>query len=434
MAYPKINDVGWVFRESFDSVSSVIDNGGTLDPASTVSGGFMTCVASGVDYNKYFYWMWETGFSIMLWMQANVSVPDTTYRRFLSYRIDADHTLIAAVRRSDGTVILQLRTASGSNTLAIISGLTLNQPILLTLTYDGTNFSVYEDDSLLATTSALGGSVIGEPSSNLVLGIGKGPTASFAGVISEVQVFDRAISLEAIGDIYNQTIFSEVDDSKALVSLPLRSNYFDGSDQVTDNIGSPGGTAQLGDGTTSSTFPTQLAPHGMNFDGGDYLSLDSGIVDITSNFTVIAQVIKEDKGATSDNDRVFSFIDDADNGFQFIYDQTTGKYAVYLRIAGSNIINSLTYGSYDEERIIHLSYVVSGGTGSFYRNGVLVETDGSTSVSLGGTSGYDIGRRADGTSTGFFKGSLFKTNIFGAALTETQIKWLYSKDERLLNI
>jgi hypothetical protein len=41
----------------------------------------------------------------------------------------------------------------------------------------------------------------------------------------------------------------------------------------TRNLGSLGGYAQLGDGYTAATFPTQVFPHGMSFDGAtDYLN------------------------------------------------------------------------------------------------------------------------------------------------------------------
>lgn len=43
----------------------------------------------------------------------------------------------------------------------------------------------------------------------------------------------------------------------------------------TDNIGSLGGYALLGDGSTTTTFPTQIAPHGMSFDTGDKLVLNN---------------------------------------------------------------------------------------------------------------------------------------------------------------
>ena len=53
----------------------------------------------------------------------------------------------------------------------------------------------------------------------------------------------------------------------------------------TRNLGTLGGYAQLGDGYTAASFPTQVFPHGMSFDGAtDYLQVDnsSGVFNFTS--------------------------------------------------------------------------------------------------------------------------------------------------------
>lgn len=54
-----------------------------------------------------------------------------------------------------------------------------------------------------------------------------------------------------------------------------------------DNKGTLGGYALRGDGSTTTTFPTQLSPHGMSFDGGDWLELlnTEALFNWTDSFT-----------------------------------------------------------------------------------------------------------------------------------------------------
>lgn len=61
--------------------------------------------------------------------------------------------------------------------------------------------------------------------------------------------------------------------NRSLINADLPGSYIDGSgNRVTRNLGTLGGAVQLGDGVTAITFPTQIAPHGMSFDGAnDYL-------------------------------------------------------------------------------------------------------------------------------------------------------------------
>lgn len=62
-------------------------------------------------------------------------------------------------------------------------------------------------------------------------------------------------------------------ESLALLNADLSSWWYDGAVAKTRNLGTLGGTVQLGDGVTPASFPTQVFPHGMSFDGAtDYLN------------------------------------------------------------------------------------------------------------------------------------------------------------------
>lgn len=68
----------------------------------------------------------------------------------------------------------------------------------------------------------------------------------------------------------------------------------------TINKGSLGGAAKLGDGSTLAKFPTQLSPHGMFFDGNDYIDVTDLDWSTLSAFSVCGYV----REVNLDGDRV----------------------------------------------------------------------------------------------------------------------------------
>jgi prepilin-type N-terminal cleavage/methylation domain-containing protein len=164
----------------------------------------------------------------------------------------------------------------------------------------------------------------------------------------------------------------------------------------------------------------------LYFDGvDDYISLPINLINISNNFTISIWIKKIDKGAVLDNDRIFSFVVDANNGLQFTLDNTTGKYGIFLIRSGVSTINQLTYGVYDVNNWVHLLYTVDGSSGSFYKNGVLTNSDGSASIGNGATFNYSIGRRSDALATTFFNGYIDDIRIYDVAIPTSQIKENY---------
>jgi len=162
------------------------------------------------------------------------------------------------------------------------------------------------------------------------------------------------------------------------------------------------------------------------FDGSDdYVSIPKSTVDISGDFTVEIWIDKDDKGAVSDNDRLFSLNDDGSNGFQLALADSSSKYGVQLMRGGSSVVNGLLYGSYDTS-MTYIAYVVSGSTGTFYRNGQTVSSDGSTTITIGSTYTYDIGLRGDHQSTTGFKGVMDEARISSSARTGNWIQTSYS--------
>ncbi|MDP6585184.1 MAG: LamG domain-containing protein, partial [Anaerolineales bacterium] len=164
------------------------------------------------------------------------------------------------------------------------------------------------------------------------------------------------------------------------------------------------------------------------FDGvDDYVSVPTTTVNISRNFSVSLWVNKDSGKVAENNDRMISFVDGADDGFQFIFDHDTGNYGALLERDGINVISGLTYGTYDADIWVHLTYVVNGSTGTLYRNGVVRASDGATGISTGNTQNYFIGMRGDQVGSTEFDGVMDEVMIFNRSLSATEITELYIK-------
>jgi len=248
-------------------------------------------------------------------------------------------------------------------------------------------------------------------------------------------VYNKSLSDEEVNDLYDEVTFSEVDDIKALVSLPLRSHYFDGADQVTENIGSLGGTIILGDGTTSTTFPTQVTPKGMSFDGGDYLESENASLQLTGDVTFGCYIkpistgtkyvmIQSAVGETEATNTLYSMFFNGSLVVGYLHEYSSGLNET------SSFTTALTEGVFN-----HVYFVRddTAKTVSVYLNGEYQENyTYGTSATGGSSTTLNIGTFAQQAGT-FMTGTVSLPRVFPFALTSTQMKFLYDKDRRLLN-
>lgn len=165
---------------------------------------------------------------------------------------------------------------------------------------------------------------------------------------------------------------------------------------------------------------------GQSHDGtNDYISISTATLSTGGDFTVSVWVNKTDKGTSDDNDRMAALVTDANNNFQLLCDDSKGKYAVLLKRSGSGVINQRTYGAFTAGSWVHLAYVVSGTSGTFYKNGVSISDDGGATVYDGGVSGYNFGRRPDATASTYLKGLLDEIRLSNYARSASWTKFEY---------
>jgi hypothetical protein len=270
---PRYSEEDVRFRELFDSAASVVKNDGVLAGNTVVAGGLATFdgASGNVNYPTHpdIDDHWADGGTFEMWATFASAGEGSTSRLVIkgwAVQFDGDNNIKLGVPHS------------GTGGSWAMTGGELTYGVLhhIVLTYDNSsvanNPAIYIDGVAVTVNEAA--TPVGTPTTDvgtiMYLGNISADSKTIDGSITEVALYDRILTAAEVADRYNRTTFSDIDESKALVSVPMRAQYLD-TTQKTENAGSLGGTVQLGDGSTASTFPTQLAPHGMTFDGGDYL-------------------------------------------------------------------------------------------------------------------------------------------------------------------
>jgi len=453
MTYPKTQSESVAFRENFDSVASVVDNGGVITgtptfdkggvfdgvtdkitygaaiaPVNLFKGGgavAATITADSIGAGSAGYITSKEGASNSGWFFYLSDDTGTTAKlNFFCY-----FTTLDARWRSNSAVI----TYGQKHDVAVSynSSSTANDP---TLYVDGVAVSITE-----ITTPA----GVADDDSTEPLKIG----TSFDGTIKNLSLYKGTKTAEEILDIYEQDTFEEIDDSKFLVSLPLRANYDDGANQVTENIGSLGGQVTVGDGATAGTFPTQLTPKGMTFDGtAEYLWSDGTYLDITSlqilgdvtfgglvrlnsdpavaNAVIIGQLIE---GETEATNCLYSLQTTTNNALHYLHEYGNGVNA------SINYAYELPLGSWVHAYIVR---DISAQTADLYINGEFSESydfSGASNPTTGTSTEFWIGVNVGFAPDRFVPMSIIQPRVIASALTPTQIKELANRDLRMIN-
>jgi len=451
MAYPKVAGESVRFRENFLNRASVVANGGMDISAnvSSISNG-MTTTGGGVDYNfPEMDWFWETGGSIVLKLQVEDGA-DAGYRRFFVYRIDDNFSIDLTRRQTSNEFLTSIQTGPGNTQYGVqYSGITEGTPFYLTLTWDPatTTWTVYEDTTLKGTDSISGATSITLDSTSRTLRLGQGSVASFAGQMFSATVYSKVLSLPEITDIVNEDTFEEVDASKALMWLPCDAHYLD-STQKTENLGSLGGTVQVGDGSTSGTFPT-VKPTGFEYDNSnDYLHYDNAGID---NMWATGGSLSFWMQPYSDGEDNFGKVFDKAHAVGWVLqvqDEASSHLNLKLNVkfdggAGAGWTTSSRPVSLNQWNHVVIVYNGSNVDNNpiFYINGVALIVGGGITETLppvgtiepdnGVMSVLEIGSDFGGGSS-TFDGVINKPAVWSSELTETQAKYLYNKGRRQL--
>ncbi len=202
--------------------------------------------------------------------------------------------------------------------------------------------------------------------------------------------------------------------SKPIIDLPLRSWYNDGSNDETENKGTLGGAMIRGDGSTASTQPTQLSPHGNSFDAGDYLKAQNTAVgNYTDDFTMVALV----RWNTATSCAIMS----RHNGSNYQYDWYINSSGNLVLYNGSNVTST---GAITLDKLYFVACVVKGGEVYHYINDELVVTPAALAITEYSDGVFAVGTRNAFSPGDGFRGNIYKPRVYGEPLTPSQLRKL----------
>ena len=240
------------------------------------------------------------------------------------------------------------------------------------------------------------------------------------------------------------TTVQAIQPKDALLWLELDSQYTDGSgNRVIKNYGTyPGApaTVKCGDGTTSSTFPTQLSGrHGVSFDGGDYI--DTGIVDPferTDKFSIF--ILFSFSGSSGYIATTYDIAQDGKGISQYL--SSANNLGLRIQSSSSNLIgiggtNFLIPNMYTTLATTYSGSSIAAGV-SNYINGTLLSgttsNDNLTATIKNGKS-FLLGARHNGVNKAtFMTGTMHFAAIFPYELTPAQVAYLHHRAITTINL
>ncbi|MCX6704923.1 MAG: hypothetical protein NT162_01125, partial [Candidatus Woesebacteria bacterium] len=260
-------------------------------------------------------------------------------------------------------------------------------------------------------------------SDNLLLGHDQRfwPNHFFSGSISDVRIYNRALTQDEITRLYDNYKPKIVIDSlnKGLVGYwPLDSKSMKSASTTADL------TPQGNDGTLYGraladrlTADRKGAANGaMSFDGSADL-INTGIDMIkTGDDSVSAWIYAKSGGVAG---RVI------DNGRFLFWLRSSTNYIALTSDGGITYITS-GVGSIPYNQWVHVVAVRnSTGYGWIYVNGILIGTSGATGTPVAGTSNVVIGNEAAADRS--FDGIISDVRIYNRALSADEVKMLYER-------
>jgi len=256
---------------------------------------------------------------------------------------------------------------------------------------------------------------------------------NFDGSVNLIEISKYTRDIYELQDETAGTTFSKIAENKFMMNLPLKSTFNDGTNEVTENVGTHGGNALWGNG--QGLFEPDLrAPHGAYFDGVNkqlrIVDTDGDFAfDGSKDFSIILKIKNNTGGgALIDGRNAFNFgwiilLSGGRPNF-FLSSPALGSNAVSEKVVSDNSYNHVvcTYRALDRIRRIYIQgekVTLVGGEAPYAPNF--------------GADGADV---IMGTNFGFaqdYKGEQITPRVADFELTQTQIRELYARDIKSLN-
>jgi hypothetical protein len=380
-----------VFFEAFTNNQSVSGNGGVI-AGSILINGSLVCDGSTISVN---YGLQGEVKTVKLVLQATTTTEDI---------LDLDggtHT----VEVGSGTI-----TATGFSSPAIyVDG-------AVSSTLDTSEHTVVITTATAFRATALIAGLVG--------------ASYFDGTLKRIELYSEAWTAQEVSDDYNGVTYSALEANKSLIYLPGRSRFDDGSNQVTDNMGSEGDLI-CGDGSTATTYPTFNPLKEISFDGGDYLETAAGV----SLAATDSLVFHCRFSTTSNNQYIMDWRSAATNdaGTRILMD-SSGRFLITTYDGSGNSVT--TTNSFNDGAFHHLVATWNNIDASNVQATVYVdgfsEVTGSLAVPVADSGTIIIG---DWVSKNLgFTGTMEEVGLFKTTGTPRQARWLHERSLKELDI
>ena len=205
--------------------------------------------------------------SIAFWMEAE-SAED--YARMVATHAKDNDNGYGVKDNGAGKIIFLLDIdGGGGGASSVVSDSTyaIGSYQHVVCTYDGTTMKMYINGALQSDTETVSGSITYD-SGELVLGNVATQDRGFNGLLDDVRIYDRALSLAEVGSIYNSDSGTETTNLfRSIVVAVDRSNFNDGTLS----------------GATNLTGIRGLHPDAMGFDGVD------DVVDVGNGLNIFSE-------------------------------------------------------------------------------------------------------------------------------------------------
>jgi len=213
--------------------------------------------------------------------------------------------------------------------------------------------------------------------------------------------------------------------NQAVLDLPFTAETYDPTNVRFLDVSGNGNHAQLGDGSTVSTFPTKLQKRGVYFDGGDYLVVNGANLKFaTEDFTLFTMF----KSANQNTATLIGTEEANDDGWRLII--VSG-----VKVWSSLNATDVKQASDRDLRMIHSAAVPfnRSNKSAVYIDGQVNGADTvTTGVVIDSNSDVYIGTRAYDLGSDF-TGIIYVVKIFPFVLTPLQIADLHVRTLKSIN-
>ena len=276
------------------------------------------------------------------------------------------------------------------------------------ITYDGIHLKLYLDANLLATNETNG--EIQSSSSNIFIG-NQDTSNDFQALIDEVAIYTSTLTEEEIENLYENTPNPGTGNQNCISIWKLNENS---GSVATDSESTNNGAI------SGAQWETGVEGSALSFDGiDDYVSVpNADNLNVSGEITIMAW-------AKTQENKTSKIAQKGDWDGHGIYQDKWNGWKCGIRLA-TNTSHSINWenGVPLLDKWYHITLTYDGSMLKLFVNGQL-----KNSKSVSGNlkiNGRDFSIGSDNGGQKFFNGSIDDVRIYGSALSQTEIQFIYN--------